>query len=53
MAVLWTSADAEAATGGRATKRFAVTGISIDTRSISAGPIPTAWAAGTALRPLP
>jgi UDP-N-acetylmuramoyl-tripeptide--D-alanyl-D-alanine ligase len=37
MAVLWTSADAAAATGGRATRPFAVTGISIDTRSIRAG----------------
>ena len=37
MAVLWTSADAETATGGRATRPFAASGISIDTRSIRAG----------------
>ncbi|MDF2140207.1 UDP-N-acetylmuramoyl-tripeptide--D-alanyl-D-alanine ligase [Paenirhodobacter sp. CAU 1674] len=37
MAVLWTSADAAAATRGRATRPFAVTGISIDTRSIRPG----------------
>jgi len=37
MAVLWTSADAAAATGGRATRPFAVTGISIDTRTIRPG----------------
>ncbi len=37
MAVLWTSADAAAATDGRATRPFAVTGISIDTRTIRPG----------------
>ncbi|WBL33968.1 UDP-N-acetylmuramoyl-tripeptide--D-alanyl-D-alanine ligase [Sinirhodobacter sp. HNIBRBA609] len=37
MAVLWTSADAALATGGRATRAFAATGISIDTRSIRPG----------------
>ena len=34
---LWTSSDAEAATGGRATRRFAVQGLSIDTRDIAPG----------------
>src|SRR5581483_8569300 len=34
---LWTAAEAEAATLGRATKDFAVTGISIDTRTLKAG----------------
>ncbi|MEI4471171.1 UDP-N-acetylmuramoyl-tripeptide--D-alanyl-D-alanine ligase [Frigidibacter sp. MR17.24] len=34
---LWTSAEAEAATGGRATQAFAVTGVSIDTRSLGRG----------------
>ena len=34
---LWTSADIEAATGGKATAAFDVTGISIDTRSLQAG----------------
>jgi len=37
MAALWTAAEAEAATGGRATRAFAVTGISIDTRSLGPG----------------
>lgn len=37
MALLWTSDDASAATGGRATRPFAVTGLSIDTRSIRPG----------------
>ena len=37
MAVLWTSADAAAATDGRATRPFAVTGLSIDTRTIRPG----------------
>lgn len=37
MTVLWTSADAAAATGGRATRPFAATGLSIDTRSIRPG----------------
>ena len=34
---LWTSAEAEAATLGSATKDFAVTGISIDTRTLKPG----------------
>jgi UDP-N-acetylmuramoyl-tripeptide--D-alanyl-D-alanine ligase (EC 6.3.2.10) len=34
---LWTHAEAEAATGGRATAPFSVTGLSIDTRSIRKG----------------
>ncbi|WP_374327621.1 UDP-N-acetylmuramoyl-tripeptide--D-alanyl-D-alanine ligase [Paracoccus pantotrophus] len=34
---LWTSQDAVAATGGRATRDFAVTGVSIDTRTIRPG----------------
>ncbi|MDF3853096.1 UDP-N-acetylmuramoyl-tripeptide--D-alanyl-D-alanine ligase [Paracoccus pantotrophus] len=34
---LWTSQDAVAATGGRATRNFAVTGVSIDTRTIRPG----------------
>lgn len=37
MAVLWTSDDAATATEGRATRPFAVTGLSIDTRSIRPG----------------
>ncbi|MGL4281411.1 MAG: UDP-N-acetylmuramoyl-tripeptide--D-alanyl-D-alanine ligase, partial [Albidovulum sp.] len=37
MAALWTSDDAVKATGGRATKAFAATGISIDTRTIQPG----------------
>lgn len=37
MAALWTSDDAVAAIGGRATKSFAANGISIDTRSIQPG----------------
>ncbi|MFP1644070.1 UDP-N-acetylmuramoyl-tripeptide--D-alanyl-D-alanine ligase [Pontitalea aquivivens] len=37
MAILWTSADAVAATGGRATRDFAVTGLSIDTRTLRPG----------------
>lgn len=37
MTVLWTSEDAAQATGGRATQPFAVSGISIDTRSIRPG----------------
>lgn len=34
---LWTSADAEAATGGRATRPWAATGVSIDTRNLRPG----------------
>jgi UDP-N-acetylmuramoyl-tripeptide--D-alanyl-D-alanine ligase len=34
---LWTSADAAAATGGRATTDWAATGVSIDTRTLAAG----------------
>lgn len=37
MGVLWTSAEVEAATGGRATRSFEALGISIDTRSIQPG----------------
>ena len=37
MAVLWTSADAATATGGRATRPFMATGLSIDTRSLAPG----------------
>ncbi|TMV58368.1 UDP-N-acetylmuramoyl-tripeptide--D-alanyl-D-alanine ligase, partial [Thioclava sp. BHET1] len=37
MTVLWTAADAAAATGGRATADFAATGVSIDTRSLKPG----------------
>lgn len=37
MPALWTSADAATATGGRATRPFAVTGLSIDTRTIRPG----------------
>ena len=37
MTALWTSADACAATGGRARKAFEATGISIDTRSLQPG----------------
>ncbi|MEL6523933.1 MAG: UDP-N-acetylmuramoyl-tripeptide--D-alanyl-D-alanine ligase [Pseudomonadota bacterium] len=37
MTVLWTSADAAAATGGRATTDWTATGVSIDSRSISPG----------------
>lgn len=35
--VLWTSADAEAATGGRSTASWAATGVSIDTRTLEDG----------------
>ena len=34
---LWTAAEAEAATLGKASKDFSVTGISIDTRTLKAG----------------
>ena len=37
MTPLWTSAEAETATGGRATAAFAATGVSIDTRSLNPG----------------
>jgi len=37
MTALWTSADAVAATGGRSTKDWQATGVSIDTRSIEPG----------------
>jgi UDP-N-acetylmuramoyl-tripeptide--D-alanyl-D-alanine ligase len=37
MSILWTSDDAVAATAGRATCAFAITGISIDTRAIKPG----------------
>jgi len=36
-APLWTSAEAEAATGGRASRAFSASGVSIDTRSLEAG----------------
>ncbi len=35
--ILWTSAEIEEATGGKATEDFQVTGLSIDTRSLRAG----------------
>ena len=34
---LWTSAEAVAATGGRATEPWSATGVSIDSRSVEAG----------------
>ncbi|KAB2885045.1 MAG: UDP-N-acetylmuramoyl-tripeptide--D-alanyl-D-alanine ligase [Albidovulum sp.] len=37
MSGLWTSAEAAAATGGRATRAFAATGLSIDTRTLAPG----------------
>jgi UDP-N-acetylmuramoyl-tripeptide--D-alanyl-D-alanine ligase len=37
MSTLWTSAEAEAATLGRASAQFAATGISIDTRTLKPG----------------
>ena len=37
MTVLWTSADAVAATGGRATRDWQATGVSIDTRTLRPG----------------
>lgn len=37
MSALWTSAEAAEATGGRATREFAVTGVSIDTRTLQPG----------------
>lgn len=37
MSALWTSADAAAATGGRATRAFTASGVSIDTRSLAPG----------------
>jgi len=37
MDALWTSAEAEAATGGSAARPFAATGVSIDTRTIRPG----------------
>jgi UDP-N-acetylmuramoyl-tripeptide--D-alanyl-D-alanine ligase len=37
MAPLWTSTDAALATGGRATRAFAATGVSIDTRTLQSG----------------
>ena len=37
MTPLWTSAEAEAATGGRATRPFTASGVSIDTRTIRPG----------------
>jgi UDP-N-acetylmuramoyl-tripeptide--D-alanyl-D-alanine ligase len=36
-ATLWTSAEAEAATGGRGTRPWRATGLSIDSRTIAAG----------------
>jgi UDP-N-acetylmuramoyl-tripeptide--D-alanyl-D-alanine ligase len=37
MTALWTSAEAARATGGRATRTFEATGVSIDTRSLEPG----------------
>jgi UDP-N-acetylmuramoyl-tripeptide--D-alanyl-D-alanine ligase len=37
MGALWTSAEAAAATGGRATRPFAASGVSIDSRTLAAG----------------
>ena len=37
MAALWTHEDAATATGGRATRPFVATGLSIDTRSLVPG----------------
>ncbi|PQV59129.1 UDP-N-acetylmuramoyl-tripeptide--D-alanyl-D-alanine ligase [Defluviimonas denitrificans] len=37
MAALWTSGDAVAATGGRVTRAFEATGLSIDTRTLQPG----------------
>jgi len=37
MEPLWTSADAVAVTGGRATRAFAATGVSIDSRNLAPG----------------
>jgi UDP-N-acetylmuramoyl-tripeptide--D-alanyl-D-alanine ligase len=37
MTALWTSAEAAAATGGRATRAFTVSGVSIDTRTLDEG----------------
>jgi UDP-N-acetylmuramoyl-tripeptide--D-alanyl-D-alanine ligase len=37
MQVLWTSADAAAATGGRSTRDWQATGVSIDTRTLNPG----------------
>ena len=42
---LWTSQDAVAATGGRATRDFVITGVSIDTRTIQPGDLFVALAA--------
>jgi UDP-N-acetylmuramoyl-tripeptide--D-alanyl-D-alanine ligase len=39
MAPLWTSADASLATGGRPTRAFAASGVSIDTRTLQQGDI--------------
>ncbi len=45
MTPLWTHDEAAAATGGRATRPFAVTGLSIDSREIAAGDMFVALAA--------
>ncbi|MCV2868977.1 UDP-N-acetylmuramoyl-tripeptide--D-alanyl-D-alanine ligase [Defluviimonas sp. WL0002] len=37
MEPIWTASEAEAATGGRATRDFAATGVSIDTRTLQPG----------------
>ncbi len=37
MTTLWTSAEAEAATGGRATRAFDASGVTIDSRAVEAG----------------
>jgi UDP-N-acetylmuramoyl-tripeptide--D-alanyl-D-alanine ligase len=35
--ILWTSQDADAATGGKSTAKWDATGVSIDTRTIQTG----------------
>jgi UDP-N-acetylmuramoyl-tripeptide--D-alanyl-D-alanine ligase len=42
---LWTAADAAAATGGRVTRDWAATGVSIDTRTLAPGDLFTALSA--------
>ncbi|MCB2126356.1 MAG: UDP-N-acetylmuramoyl-tripeptide--D-alanyl-D-alanine ligase, partial [Rhodobacteraceae bacterium] len=39
MSALWTSADAARATGGRVTRPFDATGVSIDTRTLAPGDV--------------
>ncbi|WP_273687690.1 UDP-N-acetylmuramoyl-tripeptide--D-alanyl-D-alanine ligase [Ketogulonicigenium vulgare] len=45
MSALWTGVEAAAATGGRLTRDFAVTGVSIDTRTLQPGDLFVALAA--------